>query len=173
MLGLALNPVRILTALSGLVVVAAAAFGVWSLTSTMKERGRAEERLVWQARQAKLESAHRTREHELLGQIQHAEELHEQRLQDQQQADARARTELDRLRGVLAQRDRELAARDDRRQADPAPVTGPPADATALERELFGQCAAELVDLAGQADAMRLQLIGLQDYVNLVIKENR
>lgn len=68
-------------------------------------------------------------------------------------AAAGAQSELDRLRG-------DLAARGPGQGASPgARVDGGP------ERELLGACAASLVSMAGEADRIAAQLIGLQGYV--------
>lgn len=72
-----------------------------------------------------------------------------------------ARGELDRLRAVLAARDRAAAEH-------AGPSGG--ADDAAVERELLGACAARYQGLAAEADGLAGQVSGLQDYVRDVVR---
>lgn len=124
------------------------------------------EKQVWLTKQAKLNQEHRTTETVLRADKQALEEAYEV-LKDSSERDrAGARAELDRLRHVLAQR----KARPSPGPSGTATCPGPTVDEAPAERELFAQCAAALVDLAEEADRVRIQLIGLQGYVEKVVR---
>lgn len=75
---------------------------------------------------------------------------------------ANARGELGRLRNTLAQR---------QASADTASTSGvcPPC----IERELFGESTEALVQLASEADGLRIRLRGLQEYTNNVCRPSQ
>lgn len=72
---------------------------------------------------------------------------------------AGARTELDRLRSILAERDRVTAV---------AAGAKCVVDVGAAERKLLGACAAEYQRMAEDADGIRANLIELQGYVRAI-----
>jgi hypothetical protein len=73
---------------------------------------------------------------------------------------AGARTELDRLRSILAERDRVTAV---------AAGAQCRVDAGATERKLFQSCAEALAGMGEQADADRTRLIELQGWVKAIL----
>lgn len=105
------------------------------------------------------EQAARAREQALLAQKQKVEVTYANARKDAAVRASRAQSELDRLRDELAARDR-AAGRD--------PATSAGTDGAATERELFGQCAAALTGLAGEADRLKARVEGLQGYVRQV-----
>lgn len=101
------------------------------------------------------EQAARQREHHLIAAKHKAEEDYATIKRTTQRAIAGAQSELGRLRDTLAAR-----------QAAPATTTSAGTDAAApVERELFGQCAEALADMAGEAGRHAATLTGLQTYV--------
>lgn len=109
---------------------------------------------------ATAESTARTREQELSTAKHQAEEAHAVTKKQSQRAIAGARSELDRLRDVLAAR-----------SATTDPTTSPRTDgATCQERELLGEGAGHLADMAAEADRLAATLTGLQGYVTAVCK---
>lgn len=112
---------------------------------------------------AAAESAARTREQALVAAKQKAEEAHEVNKKQSQRAIAGARSELGRLRDLLATRAASQAA------ADPATSTGTDG-AACTERELLGEGAGHLADLAAEADRLSTTVTGLQGYIYAVCK---
>lgn len=115
----------------------------------------------YQAHIADIERATRAREHQLTAAKQQAEERYEIEKRNAATANAGARAQLERLRHRLAQRQAPRAA------TTPAPVTRIDA-ASPPERQLLGECAQTVVEVAGDADRLAAQLTGLQDYVRNV-----
>lgn len=72
-----------------------------------------------------------------------------------------AQSALDGLRDVIAERDRAVSGAD---SAASARVNG----GAGLERELLGNCAAALTELAAEADRLEARIVGLQSYVKQV-----
>jgi len=109
---------------------------------------------------ATAESAARAREQTLVTAKHQAEEAHAVTKKQSQRAIAGARTELDRLRDVLAAR-----------SADTDPIASNRTDGAACtERELLGEGAGHLADLAAEADRLASTLTGLQGYVTAVCR---
>lgn len=89
-----------------------------------------------------------------------AEEAHAVTKKQSQRAIAGARTELDRLRDLLATR-----------SADTDTAASPRTDGAACqERELLGEGAGHLADMAAEADRLAATLTGLQGYVQAVCR---
>lgn len=107
---------------------------------------------------ATAESQARAREQSLVAAKQKAEEAHEVNKKQSQRAIAGARSELDRLRDLLATRAASHPA------ADPAPSAGTDA-AACTERELLGEGAGHLAELAAEADRLTATVSGLQGYI--------
>lgn len=107
---------------------------------------------------ATAEAQARAREHQMATAKQKAEEAHESTKKQSQRAIAGARSELERLRDVLATR---ATAAD---TAAPGRTDG----AACTERELLGEGAGHLADLAAEADRLATTLTGLQGYVRAV-----
>lgn len=103
------------------------------------------------------EKAARAREHALVAAKQKAEEAYEAKKLTNRRAIAGAQSELGRLRDTLAAR----AAT----QTAPACTR---TDAATTERELFGQCAQALTDVAAEADRHAATVTGLQSYIKAV-----
>jgi hypothetical protein len=129
-------------------------------------QGTSVERAVWHTKQAKINKDNRDTELELRVRNQKLEIRYEELKEDHQQSVAATRTELDRVRFLLSKRGKPVPG-----EASANTSTGPTVDEAPIpvERELFGQCAAALVDLAEEADGLKLQLTGLQFYVNEVV----
>lgn len=146
-------------------VAAVIAIGV-GLYEAGSRAGTKAERSVWTTKQAELERSNRAKEQQLQAKVQQGEERYEQLKDQKQRDDAGARAELGRLRTDLAKK------RAPQREAGAASAAQPAADEAAVDTrgwELFGQCAATVVDLAEAADGLRIQVIGLQDYVREVL----
>lgn len=109
---------------------------------------------------ATAESAARAREQSLVTAKHQAEVAHAVTKKQSQRAIAGARSELDRLRDVLATRatdaDSTASTRTD--------------GATCPERELLGEGAGHLADMAAEADRLSATLTGLQGYVQAVCR---
>lgn len=106
--------------------------------------------------------ARRKKEAELQAAKQKAEEQYEAEKRRRIASSAAAQSELGRLRSVLEARAAERGAGD-------APTKSQPgADGATGVEELFGRCATRVVDLAGVADQLSAQVIGLQLYVTNV-----
>lgn len=106
------------------------------------------------------EQAAREREQALNQARQKAEERYVEEKRRATVAAGRARTELDGLRDTLYALGAPAAGQD--------PAAACRTDAGALERQLLGQCAAALVGVAGEADRLAAQVLGLQGYVREV-----
>ena len=102
----------------------------------------------------------REREQALNQARQKAEERYVEKKRRATVAAGRARTELDGLRDTLYALGAPAAGQD--------PAAACRTDAGALERQLLGQCAAALVGVAGEADRLAAQVLGLQGYVREV-----
>ena len=136
---------------------ALAAIGAWQVQGWRYDSRMA---LMQQAHAEALQRSEQTareREQGLVQARQKAEEAYVQEKRKAAVAAGRARSELDGLRDELYA----LSAPQPRQDTAPACRT----DAGAVERELLGQCAANLVDLAAETDRLAVQLTGLQGYV--------
>jgi hypothetical protein len=104
-----------------------------------------------------LTEAARAQEHALGEAKQKAEEAYVEQKRKADVATRNARAELDGLRKEL--------------YALPTPAAGantpalPRTDGASLERQLLGECASALVEVAAGADGLAAQLVGLQSYV--------
>lgn len=137
-------------------VVAAVAFATgWTANGWRLGQQLADVQATHAQALALAESQARTREQTLVAAKQKAEEAHEANKKQSQRAIAGARTELDRLRDILATRSA---------PADAAPSAGTDA-ASCTERELLGEGAGHLADLAAEADRLTATVSGLQGYV--------
>lgn len=108
------------------------------------------------------EQAARKREQDLAAQKRKVEERYANDKRKAAAAAAGARSELDRLRGEIAQPACVGA------DCDPAAAIG--VDGGAVERQLLEQCAAALVGVAQDADRLAATVIGLQTYVRSVFQ---
>ena len=113
----------------------------------------------WQAEALNAERTARSREQALITAKHHAEEAYVAQQRINRRALAGAQSDLGRLRDTLAA---------------PSPTTSAGAPACARvdaaptpERQLLGQCAQALTELAGHADAHAATISGLQSYINV------
>lgn len=104
---------------------------------------------------ATAESTARAREQSLVAAKQKAEEAHVIQKKQSQRAIAGARDELGRLRDILATRSTDQ---------DPAAPPGTNG-ATCQERQLLGEGAGHLAELAAEADRLTTTVSGLQGYI--------
>lgn len=143
-------------------VIAAAVTGaaVWQLQGTRYEaRIAAREAEIARVTKA-AEAAARHREQEMQ---RYADEVARDAAKRQQVLAARAAT-TDRIAGQL----RDDIARLNAGQAPGDPAAARFADDAARARELLGACAAEYRSVAGAADGLRDQVIGLQNWARAV-----
>jgi hypothetical protein len=142
---------------AGLLGFTVAALGVWQVQDWR-----------FNARISRMQEAHavslkdlteaaRAQEHALGEAKQKAEEAYAVQKRKADVAARNARAELDGLRKEL--------------YALPTPAAGantpalPRTDGASLERQLLGECASALVEVAAGADILATQLVGLQSYV--------
>lgn len=105
--------------------------------------------------------AARLREQELLDEVESVKDQYMRQVEVDRRAARGARAELKRLRDALATRERAAG--------EAAAATGR-VDEAATERAVFDACAAELVDMAREADRIATRLSGLQGYVRKITK---
>jgi len=147
-------------AATGLLCAAIAFGAAWQVQSWRYGQQLAEIRSQAAQELATAESTARAREQILVSAKHQAEEAHAVTKKQSQRAIAGARSELDRLRDILATR-----------HANTDPTTSPRTDGAAcIERQLLGEGAGHLADLAAEADRLSATLTGLQGYVNAVCK---
>lgn len=103
--------------------------------------------------------AARLREQELLDEVESVKDQYMRQVEVDRRAARGARTELKRLRDAIAARER---------AAGEAAAAAGRTDDAATERALLGSCAAELVDVAREADRIATRLGGLQNYVRTI-----
>lgn len=103
--------------------------------------------------------AARAREQELHDEVESVKRQYMQQVESDRRAGAGARAELKRLRDALAARERAAAE---------GGAAAGRADDAAAERAILGSCAAELVDVAREADRIAARLGGLQNYVRKI-----
>lgn len=145
---------------AALVSGALAAWGVWQVQAWRYDARISAMQEAHAVSLQAAEQAARDRELALNQARQKAEERYVEEKRRAAVAAGRARSELDGLRDTL--------------YALGAPAAGPDSptacrtDAGALERELLGQCASALVGVAGEADRLAAQVLGLQGYVREV-----
>lgn len=109
------------------------------------------------AQALKAEQDARAKESALVAARQKVEVQYAQQKKRDAAAIAGAQSELDGLRNALAARDS---------QAGPDSTATPGTDgAPRLERQLLGQCATALTQLAETADGLETRIVGLQGYV--------
>jgi hypothetical protein len=116
-------------------------------------------RTEYQLKVGQLEKTFRAKEQVLLQAKNESEVKYEALKRANARSSAAARSELDGLRRVLADRERE---------AHTAPTSCPGIDGTSTERRLLAEGAEDLVTLAATADQLTAQVIGLQAYVGNV-----
>jgi len=143
------------------IIVSASGYGGYRLASNryeakiLADRLAAEQAARTASEKARAEEERRHRAQEKVD-VQYQEEMERTR-----RVAAAARSELDRLRAVLAQRERAAA--------EHAETEGRPDDAAA-ERESLGDCAQEYQQVAEEADRLADQVRGLQGYVREVVR---
>ena len=156
-----LNP-RVIIGLVFVVVLGATHF-------TAYRSGRAVVRAAWEKEKAELtakaldaERQNRAKEKQLLLQKQHAEAQYVDQKRKAATAALASQSALDSLRNELAQSTPTCPT-----PADPSAASRA-AGAARLERELLGDCAKTLTDLAAEADRLEARIVGLQAYVKQV-----
>jgi len=133
--------------------------------SAVIDRAVLADRAVWQAEAARIRAEATQREIDIqtravMAQME-ADHAHAQRVAEVTAAAAGARSELDRLRDILATRSTPTDPTD--------PATSPRTDGAACtERQLLGEGAGHLADLAAEADRLSATLTGLRGYVKAV-----
>lgn len=138
------------------IAIALIAGGLWKLRHDSYKAGANSVRQEYAAAATQAALAAIKTQERLQEAVQQVGERHETLKRKNASTAAAAGSELDGLRNQLAARD--LAA------TEAASTTGR-ADGTGAERQLLGHCAANLVELAKEADRIEAKLIGLQDYV--------
>lgn len=136
---------QILVSLIAASLIAVAAYWIGRMD------GRDIERVKWQALATEASERVRQIEKERFRASEIAARNHAAEMAKVRAAASASRGELDRLRDVLAARDRADAA-----------GAGPRLDGATIERQLFAQCAAAIAELAGEADADAARLRGWQ-----------
>lgn len=145
---------------AGLLGAIIAALGVWQAQDWRYNARIAQMQEAHEVSLRKSTEAARAQEQALSAAKQKAEEAYAIEKRKSATAARGARAELDGLRNEL--------------YAIPAPATGSNPATTArangvtIERQLLGQCATALVEVAAGADLLAAQLIGLQGYVRNV-----
>lgn len=112
---------------------------------------------------AELQRLQRQREQRLALAIQEQDHAYQEELARQQKAAAGLDATVQRLRTAVANLNQQRAA-DVPRSGASAAASGS-ADESATARELFAESAAEYAAMAGEAEQLRGQVIGLQRYV--------
>lgn len=147
---------------AALVSAALSAWGTWQVQAWRYD---AQISAMQEAHAVNLQAAEqgaREREQALNQARQKAEERYVEEKRLAAVAADRARAELDGLRDTLYALDAPAAGQD--------PAAACRTDAGALERQLLGQCASALVGVAGEADRLAAQVLGLQGYVREVCR---
>ena len=145
---------------AGLLSAAAAALGAWQVQDWRFNARISQMQEAHATSLKNLTEAARTQEHILGAAKQKAEEAYATEKRKAAVAVRNARAELDGLRKEL--------------YAIPTPTAGadtpalPRTNGASLERELLGECATALVEVAAGADGLAAQLLGLQSYVRNV-----
>lgn len=139
----------LLTEAIAVAIAAALIFGTAYLLG--RSHGAAGEREAWQERVTAANTRVREIEKERFRAAEIVARNHAAEMEKVRATATAARGELDRLRDVLADRDRADAA-----------GAGPRLDGAAIERQLFAECAAAIAELAGEADADAARLRGWQ-----------
>lgn len=145
---------------AALVSAALASWGTWQVQAWRYD---ARISAMQEAHAVSLQAAEqgaREREQALNQARQKAEERYVEEKRLAAVAAGRARAELDGLRDTLYTLDAPAAGKG----TTPACRV----DAGAIERQLLGQCATALVGVAGEADRLAAQVLGLQGYVREV-----
>ncbi len=144
-------------------IVCVAVFGAfWKAYHNGYTRGAADVEAEYQAKALEAEKQARTKEQELLKAKTDAEARYAREKTVSAMRLAAAESELDGLRG-------DLQALGSASSSNPASVTGTDAGAGPL-RDILGHCATALTELAGQADRLENQVLGLQTYIRGVCK---
>jgi hypothetical protein len=147
---------------AGLLGAAVAALGIWQVQDWRYNARIAQMQEAHEVSLRKSAEAARAQEQALSAAKQKAEEAYAIEKRKAAVAARSARAELDGLRNEL--------------YALPAPATNPGSNPTAptrvnggpVERQLLGECATALVEMAAGADLLAAQLVGLQGYVRNV-----
>jgi hypothetical protein len=147
---------------AGLLGAAVAALGVWQVQDWRYNARIAQMQEAHEVNLRKSAESARAQEQALSAAKQKVEEAYALEKRKAAVAARSARAELDGLRNEL--------------YALPAPARSPGANPTAparvngvtIERQLLGECAAALVEVASGAELLAAQLVGLQGYVRNV-----
>ena len=143
--------------------IVSAAFAAWGTWQVQAWRYDSKIAVMQQAHAKSLQAAEqvaRDREQTLNQARQKAEELYVKEKRRAAVAAGRARNELDGLRDTLYAIGAPAVGQD--------PAAACRVDAGTIERQLLGQCATALVGMAGEADRLATQVLGLQGYVSEV-----
>lgn len=169
-----------------LIVSACAGTTVFALHQLDKahDRGYAKADGEWQTRyarqmatvneyRAKESEAARRKEQEATNKVNELEDQYRVATKDAAKSADRARRELDALRVLLAAKEAGAVAACALPAAGTNPPGAAPGDGAGTAYGLLGECAGQLVEVAGSADRLKAQVITLQDYARLVGAINR
>ena len=147
---------------AGLLGAIIASFGVWQVQDWRYNARIAQMQEAHEVSLRKSTEAARAQEQALGVAKQKAEEAYAIEKRKAAVAARNARSELDGLRNELYA----LPVPTSNSSANPAPSAR--VNGITIERQLLGECAATLVEVAAGADSLAAQLIGLQGYVRNV-----
>jgi hypothetical protein len=139
--------------------VAALCLGAWRFEAHIEQKGYDRAQAEYTAAALKASEAARVKEKELQAAVTTVEKRHAETKRRAAADAVAAGNELDLLRSALA--DRSTGSQD---TAAASRIDGP----GGLERDLLGACAANLTNLASEADRLESKVVGLQDYVKNV-----
>jgi uncharacterized protein YlxW (UPF0749 family) len=145
---------------AGLLGAAVAALGAWQVQDWRYNAKIAQMQEAHEASLRKSAEAARAQEQALSAAKQKAEEAYAIEKRKAAVAARSARAELDGLRNELYAIPSPIAGAN--------PVTTPGVNGVTIERQLLGECATALVEVAAGADLLAAQLVGLQGYVRNV-----
>lgn len=145
---------------AGLLGAAVAALGVWQVQDWRFNARIAQMQEAHEVSLRKSTEAARAQEQALSAAKQKAEEAYATEKRKAAVSARNARIELDGLRNELYAIPAPVAG------ADPTPIAR--VDGASIEKQLLGECAAALVEVAADADFLAAQLLGLQAYAKNV-----
>lgn len=150
---------------AGLLGAAVAAFGIWQVQDWRYIAKIAQMQEAYEVSLRKSTEAARAQEQALSAAKQKAEEAYALEKRKAAVAARNARSELDGLRNEL------YAIPVQNRSSDTNTTATPRVNGATIERQLLGECATALVEVAANADRLATQVLGLQSYVaNVCVK---
>lgn len=150
---------------AGLLGAIIASFGVWQVQDWRYNARIAQMQEAHEVSLRKSTEAARAQEQALGVAKQKAEEAYAIEKRKAAVAARNARSELDGLRNEL------YAIPVPNRNPDSHPTTPARVNGATIERQLLGECATTLVEVAASADRLATQVLGLQSYVtNVCVK---